>query len=147
MAPLATGETLKKQKYKDLSTTTGLFEYIKEAISVLKDGGIVMMSPQTTREISLSDVPQSRPLASLLIKTSRLENGIAIMFVGIGIKGVVDYTSPKIRGFNLGKTYEVTVGSSYTKEEAQEKAGGIKQVDAWAFSELAKVVPESYLAK
>lgn len=147
MSPLATGETLKKQKYKDLSPTTGFREYLADGVATLEKGGSLMMSPQTTRKDRLSEEPQSRPLATLFLKieSKKLENGIAILFVGIGIQGVTDYSTPGIRGFNLRKKYEVTVGPCYTKEEAVALAGGKKLVDVWAFSELAKVVPPSYL--
>ncbi|MBI4038007.1 hypothetical protein HY382_03110 [Candidatus Curtissbacteria bacterium] len=130
-----------------MSPTTGFREYLREGIKTLGKGGALMMTPQATREISLSEAPQSRPLATLLIRADDLENGIAILFVGIGIEGVTDYDSPKIRGFNLRKKYKVTIGSCFTKKEAEAAASGIKLVDSWAFSELAKVVPPSYLAK
>ena len=143
--PIVNENTLKKAKYKELELGNGTKEYIDESINALKQGGIVLLPPQGTREESLGQ-PKQRIVGNFMARANR--NGLTkfgILFIGIGIEGTNDYSQGVTRGFNLRRKYSVHIGSCLTNQDLMQKANGsYKAVDNIVFEELGKVVPPSY---
>ncbi|OGG26267.1 hypothetical protein A2960_04800 [Candidatus Gottesmanbacteria bacterium RIFCSPLOWO2_01_FULL_39_12b] len=66
----------------------------------------------------------------------------------MGIEGITDYSERNAGGLNIGRTYEIKIGPTFTQEEAiiDAKRQNL-DLDAWVFSQLTPLVPESYLGE
>lgn len=124
-----------------------LRKYIDRALYVLGSGGVVIMFPQGGRCPSLTTI--SSATHTLLNQSNRREiEKIAILFLGLGIKGEEDYQKDGIDDVNLHKIYEVRVGRTLIKKELFEEAMEKNQsVDTVVLEELRKVVPPAYLTQ
>lgn len=134
----------KKGKTQNLKLGDGNMPYVRDATQTLLDGGIVIMAPQATRRPILEFDPQKQPVRALLL-WARNNPKIAIHFIALGIEGLGDYS--KKRGTNIGTRYQIIHGPTFKRSEAEEQAGGGKDIDRWAFEELVKIVPKEYLPK
>lgn len=139
----------KALKFQDALTREGstnlLGEYLKkQAPRVLKEGGSVLLYPQGGRRSYLENL--SNAISTLFNRTTRYGiNKFAITFLGIGIKGVETYEDKTIEGLNIGKSYELKMGSTSTKEEFIKEAEqrGLT-LDQLALEKLGLVVPQTY---
>jgi hypothetical protein len=121
-----------------------LLAYIRATVKTLSDGGIVILAPQVGRRACLGK-PTDRPIGLLTAELRRKRISCAsLLFVGLGLPGVTDYSTSSVRGLNFARSYNVRLGGVVELGEALEQAGGRRQIDAWAFSQLRKLVPAAY---
>lgn len=162
LKPIVTENTRKEQRYRDRKLNEGKAEYSTESIEGLKKGRIVVLAPQGERMPKLGH-PQFKNLVigtlMALAKKNKLDN-YAFLFIGIGIKGVDDYSDGKrIKGFNPSDVYTLNIGTFLTNEDVLAQAtrlatetaviskkpeNPLRFVDQVIFEELRKVVPDAY---
>ena len=142
---IVTRNTVDEGKNNGLELNCGKKEYYADSIKLLRKGGIILLAPQATRMPNLGQ-PHNRAAGGILKFAQESEfTNFAFLFMGIGIKGIDDYSTEKIRGFNLSKKYTVNIGSCLTSTEILKKAGGnFRNVEAVIYEELGKVVPPNY---
>jgi hypothetical protein len=142
---IVTRNTLDEGKNNGLELNFGKKEYYADTIKLLRKGGIILLAPQATRMPNLGQ-PHNRAAGGILKFAQESEfTNFAFLFMGIGIKGIDDYSTGKIRGLNLLKRYTVNIGPCLTSKEILEKAGGdFRNVDGIIYEELGKVVPKAY---
>jgi len=142
LVPIVTNETLARGKAGARPVGHGKLRYAHEAISILKQGGVVVLAPQGTRGNYLADESGIERSLRFLVKLTDREqfDRFALLFVGISMKGIQDYNSENLRGLNHGVTYNLRVGRCVTKEEAIKLAGG--NYGSWVCEELKPLVPE-----
>jgi len=158
LAPLVTGDTVEYfEKHKETTgkkerkiiqgiervianRRAGFLTYLRTAKEVLEQGGIVALSPQAGRRPGLKNTSSNRPIEILLKNTN---NNVILLPIGIGLKGVEDYSF--VTEYNLSKKYQMNVGRVFTKEELMFAASGDESVDQLVIDLLRQVVPESYL--
>ena len=140
-----------KPKYQQALTRKGYAEllngYYNHAIDTLSTGGVVILFPQGGRRSSLDNVTTA--VSSLINRTNRAGvDRFAVMFMGVGMKGLENYQDEGIRGLNMGSVYEFTPGRVLTKVEltGEARERGIT-VDQLTLEELKLVVPPSYLPR
>lgn len=162
--PIVTGDTIKlvnddPSKKKKLIKKFGeevlvrdgatgfLRAYIDKALDALGSGGVIVIFPQAGRRSSLETI--SNGVEVLLNRSKRSDTHIgkvAILFLGLGIKGERDYKKNGIAGLHLRKTYEVKVGEAMTREELFEEAKRTNQnIDGVVLEKMRNVVPPTYL--
>lgn len=156
--PIVTGDTKQlveerpsaAKKFKEDITREGtahhLREYVDKGLDVLGSGGVVIMFPQAGRRSSLTTISDS--VEALLNRSKRPHTyieKIAIIFLGLDIKGEQDYEKCVDR-VNLFKTYQVIVGEAMTREELFEAATKNNQgINDVVLEKMRKVVPPTYL--
>lgn len=146
--PVVTENTVARAKLKnrnaDSKVGDGKGAFTTAAIEALKGEGIVVWAPQGERQPTLG-TPKGNEVAGFIRNAQR--HGVfnfAVMFMGFEINGVRDYSS--VRDFNWFKRYDVNVGVTMTVEEILKCLGGdIRKVDNFAYGQLARVSPPSYL--
>jgi hypothetical protein len=145
LAPIVTEETLKKPKWQHLKKNEGLADYKKRAIKTMKNGGVVLVTPQGTRQPNLPAEPENKAIATLVLsaKHAKVDN-LGFLFVGVGIKGEDNYGSKKTRGWNIRRPFELKVGEFKTLDKALEETGNIRNLDKWVYQNLSPLVPEAY---
>ncbi len=143
LCPIVTADTI-RELGSDFRQGDGLLEYATGALECLKKGGIILLAPQGGRRSTLGQ-PQGRPLGNLLAiaKRNGVDN-ICLLFVGLAIPGVMDYSTKMVGGANVGKSYRVNLNNVRPVEEAVRLAGGRKKIDEWAFDQLRQLVPVAY---
>jgi hypothetical protein len=133
------------RKHPEMRLGQGLREYVLTATETLKSGGILVLFPQAERQPTLGTVDESATSMSLLInRTTKTDvDNYFVLPIGFGISGVEDYS--QVRGANIGKTYDVSIGRLWAKNEMVSDAArsGIS-LDAWAFGQLRQLVPNAY---
>ena len=145
LVPITTPAAVKRHGLAPASGTNPLL-YARQAIAALDNGGIVLLAPQAGRCPALGE-PEMRPVSLLLAQALRQHvRDVALLFVGLGIAGVSDYSLEKVGGFNPGLRYEIRVGQTYTFSEALSAAGRLRELDAWAYRRLRNAVPPAYSA-
>ena len=142
---IVTRNTVDEGKNNGLELNYGKKEYYADSINLLRKGGILLLAPQATRMPNLGQ-PHNRAAGGILKFARESEcTNFAFLFMGIGIKGIDDYSTEKIRGLNLFKKYTVNIGSCLTSKEILKKVGGnFSNVEGIIYEELRKVVPPSY---
>ena len=144
--PIVTQETVDSGKDNGLPLGAGKDNYIMQVMTTLKQSGAVILLPQVTRCPKLDAKPTARPLGLLFAQAEKFKlDKVALVFVGVSLKGLEDYNDKKARRYNIWKTYQLNLGPCYTKEEALSLAGGVKNVDQWSFDVLRTLVPKPYL--
>lgn len=144
MKPIVTPDTIRLNQNDGLDQGTGLPDYINSSLQTLKQGGIVLLAPQAGRRERLGKPDKTMRLFMLLANRHKV-NKFGILFIGLGIEGITDYSEISAGGLNIGKTYEINIGPTFTQEEAILDAGRQNlDLDTWVFSQLAPLVPESY---
>jgi hypothetical protein len=99
---------------------TGLLAYVRAAVKTLSDGGIVILAPQVGRRACLGE-PIGRPIGLLTAELRRRGVGcVSLLFVGLGMPNVTDYSTSSVRGFNFARTYDVRLGDVLELGEALE---------------------------
>lgn len=147
---VVTQSTIDKGKNDGHELGFGSIAYVKDATRTLRDGGIAVMAPQGTREPTLEYNGQES-VQGLLRMAGHKNPNIAVHFMAFGYKGrwginqLDDYS--KRKGLNPFRRYDAIHGPTYTLEEAKQMAAKHQNLDAWAFAELSKIVPPSYLPK
>lgn len=148
--PVVTPRTAEKGKANGHNVGFGTIEYTRDATKTLTEGGIVVMAPQTTRKPVLEYIGEDS-VDKLLRVAGKKNDKIAIHLIAFGFKGfwgirdLDDYS--KRPGLNLGRQYKAIHGPTFTLAEVRELAKDYRNIDEWAFSELAKIVPKAYLPK
>lgn len=160
LKPIVTNNTVKEGKSNGHELNDGMAEYFSESMELLKEGGIIVLAPQGTRMSHLGE-PDPKNLAIGALMAATKKNGIgnkcAIVVMGLGIKGVDDYSQKK--EVNLFSKYTVNIGACLTFEEvlaeaekmAEESGETLKKlrdplrfVDKVVYRELRKIVPDNY---
>lgn len=162
---IVTESTIKEGKNDGLDKNDGLMKYISNSTKLLKNGGIVILAPQGTRMSQLGQPNPNNPVVGALMASAKRDsvNDYVFLFMGLGIKGVKDYSGKKTRGFNPLKKYTLEIGACLTDEEVMEKANilmnnaseepekvskktknPLRFVDTVIFDELRKVCPPNY---
>jgi hypothetical protein len=143
LKPVVTPDT--KRKFPDTRLGQGLKEYVDEAMITLSTGGILVLFPQAERQSYLGVAGEDTKAMSLLVnRTSKAHiDNYVILPIGFSMSGVTDYE--KAKGPNIGKTYDVSVGRLWTKEEmlSDARCSGLS-IDGWAFGQLEPLVPAAY---
>lgn len=143
LLPITTAEAVREQGL-DPATGVNPLVYARQAIGILRAGGIVLLAPQAGRRPVLGE-PRMRPVSLLLAQARRQRvRDVALLFVGLGIAGESDYTLANVGGLNPGRRYEVRIGQAFTLDEALARAGGLRGLDAWVYRELRRWVPAPY---
>ena len=131
----------------DAPPALSALEYTQQAVAVLGRAGIVPLSPQAGRRPALVR-PAMRPLSMLMVQARRKRvQKIAILLLGLGIRNESDYSLAHAGGLNLGRVYEIQIGSTFTSEEALAAAGNWRALDDWALEQLRPLVPAAYRAE
>lgn len=144
MCPIVTAETVKRMG-SSYRQGDGLAEYVAATIDCFDAGGVVLLAPQGGRQASLGE-PTARPVGNLLALAKRGgADRIALMFIGLGIPGVRDYSKDHVGGANIAKTYEIRIGKTLPAEQVLDVAGGLKHIDAQVFDYLKQLVPAPYV--
>ncbi len=125
--------------------TAGVPEFTQAAINNMREGGITIMFPQGTRESQLYPPITNPAMLNIFLNAKRKHIPFGVLVVGIDAAGITDYN--KSKKFNIGKKYTYSIGETYTDEEFIEKAGGIRNVDQFALSEIEKLVSPLYAGK
>lgn len=147
---VVTQKTIDEGKNDGHALGFGSIAYVKDATRTLRAGGIAVMAPQGTREPVL-DYHGQESVQELLKMAGNRNPHIAIHFMAFGYKGfwgikpLDDYS--KRKGLNPFRRYDAIHGPTYTLEEAKILAEKQQNMDAWAFAELARIVPPGYLPK
>lgn len=120
-----------------------LQDVTKSMMDVFKDQGVVILSPQGTRQERLK-IPENPTMGHLFAQLKRRHiEDVIFMFFGFGIPGVEDYH--RYRGYNLGRRFTIYQGSALTFKEVLAKANGkFDQIDRVMVEELNKYVPPAY---
>lgn len=147
--PVVIQDTLKRTKYENLTLGAGMLTYVKDAIPVLNNNGVVLLNPQEGRRPHLGkpEVP-----ALSLIAMNALKHGIdelALLPVGISLPGVTDYESITGMHFdtpsvlNIGKLSLISdiVSTPITRDT---RSAVQNTIDNWAFESLAEVTTIPY---
>lgn len=144
LIPIVTENTVREGKNDGHALDEGKGKYIKDSLDLLRQGGIVVLAPQGSRQGYLGQ--PGRSIASLMFAAKRGNvKDFSFLFIGFGIKGADDYSGNDVRGFNPFKKYSIKIGACLTKNEVMEKAGvDFRNVDRIAYEELGRVVPTSY---
>lgn len=145
LVPIVTENTVKEGKNNNRESFEGKGKYLNASLNLLRQGGIVILAPQGTRQGTLGE--PDKPSVGTLIRLARKKGvkNFAFLFMGFGIKGLDDYSTEKTRGFNFFSKYIVNIGACLTNQELMEKAGGdFRAVDGIVYEELRKVVPPNY---
>jgi hypothetical protein len=123
----------------------GMRDYVHDAVATLGRGGIVVLTPQVTRQASLGQ-PQG---AVQLIVRRALKGGItepALMFMGFDLEDGGKYGGQDHQGLNARRRYTVVAGPTFSLSQALREAGGLEGVEAWSFKQLSRVSPPGYAA-
>jgi hypothetical protein len=122
--------------------------YSQAAIARLGAGGLVLLAPQAGRRPCLEPPQRMRPVSLLLAQAQRKRvTDFCLLFVGLGLAGAASYSLETTGGLNLGQRYELRLGEAYTFDEVVALAGGVRQVESWAYGQLAGLVPAAYLCE
>lgn len=122
----------------------GLAEYFMAAIECLRQGGIVLVDPQASRQITMG-LPTHQPMGSLMAQAKRCGvNRLALMFIGLGLRGATDYTTDNAGGFNIHRVYELRLGETLPADVVINLVGGRRYVDGRIFEYLRQLVPVAY---
>jgi hypothetical protein len=122
--------------------------YSQAAITRLRGGGVVLVAPQAGRRPCLEPPAGMRPVSLLLAQAQRKRvTDFCLLFVGLGLAGATAYNLETTGGLNLGQHYELRLGEAYTFDEAVAVAGSVRQVEEWAYEQLAGLVPAAYLCE
>ncbi len=118
LVPIVTEDTLKTRKNYDrqhraLPLGHGTFEYLSLARRVLKEGGLVWVSPQQGRRPRL-ELSDKEPMKFLLGKENDAQK-VAVLFVALSLLNETDYSKREM--LNLGRTFDVKLGPTLTKAE------------------------------
>lgn len=144
LMPVVTGDTVRKLGNVG-QRGRGLSEYVEAASACLGSGGVVLLAPQGGRRAKLGR-PRGRAVSHLLAEAQRRDiDRMACLLLGLALRGVIDYGDTSVRGFNLGRLYEVRIGRVATLGEVCREVGRLPLVDGWTFAHLSELVPESYL--
>lgn len=143
--PIVTQETINKGLNRGYPLGHGEKEYFEKAIKTLREGGINILAPQAERQESLG-IPAKPTVGTFMIQAHRKHlDKYAFLFVGIGIKGAEDYKREHVGGLNPFKTYQVSIGPTFTKEEVMEAVNGnYREVDSLVFEQLRGLVSLAY---
>ncbi len=125
--------------------TAGVPEFTQAALENMRNGGITIMFPQGTREPQLHSPVTNPAMLNIFLNAKRKHIPFGVLVVGIDAAGITDYRKEK--KFNIGKKYTYTIGETYTDEEFIEKAGGLRNVDQFALSEIEKLVSPLYAGR
>ena len=143
LAPVTTIEAV-EQLGLDVAPEESALAYTAQALETLRNQGSVLLAPQAGRRSWLAK-PQMRPVGLLLAQARRKRlHEIALFFVGLGLHGETDYSLENAGGLNVGRRYELRLGRAFRMEEALKEAGGIKNLDDWAYDQLRELVPPIY---
>lgn len=146
LQPLVTPDTAKRTG-RTANRRLYIAAYLEQALSCLVSGGVLLVAPQGGRRPRL-ERPKGRPLGILLAEAQRQHvHDIALLFVGLGLPHEASYATRRSRGFNLFRRFDVRVGEAMTVADALSLAGSRRQIDAWAFAMLRRLVPAAYGGK
>jgi hypothetical protein len=146
LCPIVTAKTVKVLG-SNFIQGSGMAEYTSKAMECLGLGGVLLLAPQGSRRSTLGD-PAGRPLGNLLsLAKRRGVKNVALMFIGLGIPSVADYSRKRVGGANIGNGYELRFGQTIAAEEAVHLAGGRRRIDSWSFQQLRRLVPVTYAFK
>ena len=118
---------------------------MEDAVKTLRNGGIVVITPQATRLPYLKEPGKHDIAMALLINrtTKAGVNDFGILPVGLSISGVTDYTP--YSGLNPGVRYKVDIGSLWLKSAALQSAKKAEwTLDKWTFEQLNEWLPPDY---
>ncbi len=147
--PIVRPKTLERAEKKGnpegLKLNDGMSDFMTGAVDLLKEGGLVSLPPQGTRDHELK-LPEDPVFGTFYFNTAirRKFTKFAIHLVGLGIRTASDYK--KVEGLNLLRTYDVYHGGTYTAEELWELVQKDKRaLDPWVISQLSGLVYTDYL--
>lgn len=120
--PIVTRETVKKHENYDaagntLRLGTGTDQYKVAAKSLLERGGVLFVAPSATR--TPTHEPWKHAIGMLVEATG---DNVAFMSVGLDIQDPTITNYERYRGFNIRKTYLVSIGDTLTKAELIQRA-------------------------
>jgi hypothetical protein len=154
--PIVTQSTIDKGKSDGKELNDGKPEYLGKSITRLKEGGIVVITPQGSRMPSLGEKFNNPALGTIMSRAEAKGIGeYGLLLIGLGIKEATDYSEKMFEKFNLSEKYTINVGNYFTNKEIWERAAILakaegrperpdKFVDTVIHEELRKVVPPSY---
>jgi hypothetical protein len=112
-------------------------------LEVLSEGGIMLAAFQGGRRSELT-VPERPALGTFAAEIKKRGMKVAVLPVGVGIRGVTDYENAS--GYNWTKKYDLWVGEPEDIAKIAEKAGSNRKVDQYITNNMiANLVPEAYL--
>ncbi len=145
---IITDDTLKYDKdhkiIRDYSERQAMdTAFAKRALEVLAEGGILFIAPQGGRRPNL-EVPERATLGTLVAAIRRKHLEVAVLPMGIGVRGVEDYT--KAKGYNLFKKIDYNIGNPEDLEDVYKNSGkDYRSIDKYVISHmLPNLVPEAY---
>lgn len=140
--PVVTKSTIDKGKNDGLPLHSGGKEFLQKALGGLEKGEIVVIAPQETRQPFLGELAE-KGIGTLIAGAKRNNLKIALLFIGLGIENVTDYS--EMEDFNRFKKYKVNIGECFTNDEVMEQVNGdFRKVDNFVFRNLYEVVLPNY---
>ncbi|MDX1615444.1 MAG: hypothetical protein R3300_14120 [Candidatus Promineifilaceae bacterium] len=144
LCPIVTGGTVKRLG-ASYQRGQGLPAYLQAAAGCLAQGGIILLAPQGGRRRRLGR-PRGRPVGNLLAYAKRHGvSDVALLLLGLGLSEAEDYDDPSLRGYNLGRVYDLHLGQLITLQQLTQQGLRLRQIDAWVFERLAELVPTAYM--
>ncbi len=160
LSPIITKNTVKAEKathdLKKSSRGSGHRQFRERAIELLGNGGIVVVSSQGERQEKLDYENIKRRTMKKLFMDLDKQNieKIAIMIIGVDIKGTNSYSKKEVGGINFGREGVARIGEILTLEEIKKEIEntypGQKYWDVfdnWTAEKLIKVVSSRYARK
>ncbi len=135
----------KKIPWEEHEEGYGTKEYIEKAIQFLKDGNVVLLSPQGARYAKME--PFQERAIGLLIAYARRKGltDFGFFFMSLGIHNATDYS--QLRGYNPLRPYQITYNEVLTRNELVLQAkGNDRTVDEEAYMIMRKNAPEGMVS-
>lgn len=141
LRPVVTNRTRERQpdRYSRNDVAGMLQAFVSDLAVTLDYGGVCYETIYADRQATLI-APQQRPV-ELAVKKS-MEAGVSdfgLVFVYLHVPDAGE----EIRGLKFGQPYEAWVGRYYTADEAVDRAGGVRNLDAWAYARILELAREA----
>lgn len=104
-------------------------QFRERAVGLLGSGGIVVVTSQGERQEKLDyENTRRRTMRKLLMDLDKKKIGkVALMIMGVDIKGTDSYSKKEVGGFNVRREGIVRIGETLTMEEIKKEIGNAYQ--------------------
>lgn len=141
LRPVVTRRTLERQpgKYTRKDISGMLQSFIGDLTAALDAGGVCYETIYADRQATL--IPPSQKPAELAVNkvTQAGVTDFGLLLIYLHVPDAGDH----IRGLRFGQKYEAWVGDYYPVQEAVERAGGIPNLDMWAYTQMIGLAREA----
>jgi hypothetical protein len=156
LSPIVTKETKKKEAeiisrgksvpWEMHEEGFGNKQYIKNSTKVLKEGGVVIVAPQGTRQ-PLWQPFENRSISALVSSTmiSKVEK-VGFTYLGLEMLGAQNYDA--VSGFNILKKYKINMSNPITREQLIDNSRqNNRTLEEEVYNSMLDLVPPAYKPK